>query len=125
MNLRTLNDNLPLPILLVLIGILAALARSPTRSPPPSTATPTPTACFGARSRAFAQRGAEAWLRNPPPGSVWATRSHHNARVHCLPVSTDGRWAECHIGPVDAAGMLYIMDCDTAEHNNIGCVSGR
>lgn len=115
MNLRAVNENLPLPILLVLVGILAALTYHPTSA----------TACFGDRSQANAQRGAEVWLRNRPTDPLWAPIVVRSARVQCLPISNGERWAECHIGPVDTAGTNYVVDCDTAEHNNIGCVSGR
>lgn len=123
MNLRSINDSLPLPTLLVLIGILAALTYTP--SPPVS---PSPTACSGTRSQANAQRGAEVWLRNRPTDTVWSSRITQGARVRCLPLTDDVRWAECHIGPVDTAGMSYVVDCDTCDpagHNNIGCVSSR
>jgi len=118
MNLRSLNAALPLPILLVLIGILAALTH-------PLTQSPSATACFGPRSQANAQRGAEVWLRNRPTDSVWSSRVIHSARVQCLPLTNDERWAECHIGPVGPEGISFVVDCDTARYNNIGCVSGR
>jgi len=115
MTLRTINENLPLPILIVLVGILVALMIRPSA-----------TACFGDRSQANAQRGAEAWLRNRPTDPLWAPVVVRSARVQCLPTTTrNERWVECHIGPVDTAGTNYVVDCDTAEHNNIGCVSGR
>lgn len=114
MNLRAINDNLPLPIILVLVGILAAL-----------TYHPSPTACFGERTQSNAQQGAEVWLHNRATDPIWTPSVTRRARVQCLSIASGERWAECHIGPVDGAGTNYVVDCDTAGHNNIGCVSSR
>ena len=114
MNLKTINDNLPLPILLVLVGIMVAL-----------TYHPSPTVCFGERTQSNAQRGAEVWLRNRPTDPLWTPNIVRTARVRCLPITSGERWAECIIGPLDTAGTNFVVDCDTAERNNIGCVSGR
>lgn len=116
MNLRALNDHLAAPIFLVLCGILVALLHQRETSP---------AACFGERSQRHAQRGAETWVRNPPEGSAWTPPPPRDARVRCLSVTPGRRWAECHIGPVDPTGTYIVVDCDTAEHNNLGCVSGR
>lgn len=116
MNLRTINDHLAFPIFLVLCGILALLY--PRREGGPA-------ACFGERNQLHAQRGAEAWVRNRPADSAWAAPPPRDARVRCLPVRPGTRWAECHIGPVDPSGSFIVVDCDTAERNNLGCVSGR
>jgi len=124
MNLRPLNDKIPLLVLvlLALIGIMTVLTYTP-----PSPTAPPPTVCLGARSQANAQRGAEVWLRNRPTDSIWTSYVTHSARVRCLPITNNEPWAECHIGPVDSEGMVYVVDCDTCDpaHNNIGCVSSR
>jgi len=124
MNLRFLNK---LPAVLVVVAGVVVVATplqflAESRGTPRPLAPPTPAACFGVRSRANAQRGAEAWLRSRPAGSIWTSRAAPSTPVRCLVVSPDGRWAECHIGPVTPDGMSYVVDCDTAESNNLGCV---
>lgn len=103
------------------VGVVGTLAVAPSRQP----AATTTTSCFGSHTVANAQRNAESWVRGGRGGSAWAPPVPRNSRVRCLPISPNDRWAECHIGPVDPAGTDYVMDCDTSEFNNQGCVSGR
>lgn len=109
-----MNRTIPLPLLLVVVFLLGMA----------SQAISTPS-CFGDRSQANAQRGAEVWVRQHLLTPTWTASVNHNARVQCLPITQGEQWAECHIGPVDTAGTSYVVDCDTAARNNIGCVSGR
>lgn len=110
-----MNRTLPLPLLIVVVVFLLGMISQAvsTRS------------CFGSRSQANAQRGAEGWVRQHPATPIWTASINRSARVQCLPITQGEQWAECHIGPVDSAGTSYVVDCDTAERNNIGCVSGR
>lgn len=114
---RAANEHAALPLLFALIGILVALLYP--------RQFPGPVACFGSRSQANAQRGAERWLRNHPPTPMWPQGVIRNGRVHCHPITENEQWAECNIGPVGNGDTFFVVDCDTAETNNLGCVSGR
>lgn len=109
-----MNRTLPFPILFAVVFLLGMI----------SQAVSTPS-CFGSRTQANAQRGAEVWVRQRPVSLIWTANINRSARVQCHPITSGERWAECRIGPVDTDGTNYVLDCDTAQRNNIGCVPGR
>lgn len=113
MTLAKVNEYLPLPTLLVLVGVLACMVAYPT-SP----------WCFGDRTQEAAQRGAEQWLNHHLQDSVWRHRLPQHPHIQCLPLRhAHDQWTECRI--FEEPGSWLIVDCDTATRNNIGCISGR
>lgn len=92
-------------------------------TPPAMVGPPSAAACFGARSTALGQRNAEAWASTHPADSRWEGIGP-GSRVRCDAIPGTDRWVQCTMRP-PAGGNGFVLDCDTAEFNNVGCVSGR
>lgn len=92
-------------------------------TPPAMVGPPSAAACFGARSTALGQRNAEAWASTHPADSRWEGIGP-GSRVRCDAIPGTDRWVQCTMRP-PAGDNGFVLDCDTAEFNNVGCVSGR
>ena len=94
-------------------------------TPPALVGPPSASACFGARSTAFGQRNAEAWAATTRSDSRWEGIGP-GSRVRCDAIPGTDRWVQCTMRPPAGQGDDgFVLDCDTAEFNNVGCVSGR
>jgi hypothetical protein len=117
---------LGLGIALILVRVMILVRRDAPQPLTPTVMRPTTaTACFGDHRMENAQHNAELWVRGGLAGSIQAPSVPRSARVRCLPIAPNDRWAQCSIGPVDDSGPSYVVSCDTSQFNNIGCVSGR
>lgn len=76
-------------------------------------------ACFGDRTMDAAQQAAVVWVHNHPDYVPW-NEAGPNLHVRCVPQS-NRHWAECSVGAMDAEQTAFVLDCDTATRNNVGC----
>lgn len=102
----------------ILFGSTVALLTDRILRPPPR---PTAAACFGAYSTENAQRNAERFVRLHPVDPIWTREVILHGTVRCLPLLPSERWAECHVDTHSSDETRYVIDCDAAERNDVGC----